>query len=54
MDAKFEHIAYDNNVTYTDRVLSCLKQTDTPYCLYQHEDMMLYGDIHDDNRNILH
>lgn len=47
MDARFEHIPYNNDEAYTDRVLSCLKQIDTSHCLFQHEDMMLYDDIHE-------
>jgi hypothetical protein len=46
VDDKFQHIAYNEADTYTDRLFSCLKQIDTEYCLFQHEDMILYDDIH--------
>ena len=48
MDARFKHIEYNNEDSYTNRVLSCMKQIDTPYCLFQHEDMMLYDDVHEE------
>ena len=48
MDGRFQHIAYNNNDAYTTRMLSCLRQIDTPYCLYQHEDMMLYDNVHEE------
>jgi len=45
-DKRFQHIAYNNEDAYTNRLLSCLEHIDTEYCLFQHEDMILYDDIH--------
>ena len=43
----FSHISYDDTIPYTNRLLSCLNQINTEMCLFTHEDMMLYGDIHE-------
>ena len=45
---KFTHVSYDNNTPYTNRLLSCLKQVGTDFCLFTHEDMMLYDDVHEE------
>jgi hypothetical protein len=47
IDSKFSHISYDDTAPYTNRLLSCLSQIDTEMCLFTHEDMMLYGDVHE-------
>jgi hypothetical protein len=38
----FEQIVYDDNLTYTDRLIHCLNQVSEDVFLLQHEDMILY------------
>ena len=40
-DSSFQHIAYNDNDAYTDRLLSCLKQLGRDKVLFTHEDMIL-------------
>jgi len=42
---KYEIILYDDTDSYTDRLTSCLQKIETEYCIFQHEDMILYDDI---------
>ena len=37
-----EVILYNDSDSYTDRVVSCLKQVDEELCFYNHEDFVLY------------
>lgn len=36
------HILYNNNLSYSERLLSCLNKINETQILYQHEDMFLY------------
>tara|TARA_R100000005_G_C4987727_1_gene195646 strand:+ start:350 stop:1090 length:741 start_codon:yes stop_codon:yes gene_type:complete len=44
-DAKYTHIAYNNNDDYAARVLHCLRQVDEDYVLFSHEDFILYDQV---------
>ena len=37
-------LTYDDSLSYSERVSSCLKNIDTPLCFFHHEDMFLYGE----------
>ena len=38
----YNTIIYDDNLSYTERFIQCLENTDCDILLYQHEDMFLY------------
>ena len=38
-----KHIIYDSDLSYTEKLKSCLEQFDEEFVLYQHEDMFLYS-----------
>jgi|TARA_Y100000033_G_scaffold32754_1_gene31339 hypothetical protein len=38
-----KHIIYDSDLSYTEKLKSCLEQLDEEFVLYQHEDMFLYS-----------
>jgi len=40
---KNKHILYDSNLSYTEKLKSCLEQIDEEFVIYQHEDMFLYS-----------
>jgi hypothetical protein len=42
---KYEVVYYDDSAPYTDRLRFCLEQIETEYCIFQHEDMILYDDV---------
>jgi len=44
----FKIVYYDESCPYSDRMLFCLRQIDEQVCLFQHEDMILCGEVDTD------
>ena len=40
--ANWQALLYDDQMSYTERVSSCLEEIDEEYCIFHHEDMPLY------------
>lgn len=42
LPTSYTHIFYDDNLSYTKRISSCLRSIEDPLILFQHEDMILF------------
>ena len=46
--SNFKVVQYDNDDSYTNRLIDCFSSIKTDFCLFQHEDMILYDDVNED------